>query len=109
MGELLVFADDIEEMGRAFGDAAVGVGEVLTQLKRVSDHVNHAFHNHPDQAGAAAAPLAQLHGTIEQVEQLASALAVTLVDVARSYNANDGVVAGNWEQSGMERPQSGGA
>lgn len=95
-------------MGRSFGDAAVGVGEALTQLRRVGDHVHHAFHNHPDQASAAVAPLTQLHGTIAQLEQLASALAVTLVDAARSYNANDGVIAGSWEQSGMERPQQGG-
>ena len=108
MGDLIAFSDDIEEMGRAFGNAALDIGEVLTQLQRAGDHVHHAFHNHPDQAGAAVAPLTQLHGTIAQVEQLASALAVTLVDVARSYNTNDGVIAGSWEQSGMERPQRGG-
>ena len=95
-------------MGRAFGHAALDVGEVLTQLRRVGDHVHHAFHNHPNQAGAAVAPLTQLHGTISHLEQLASALPVTLVDVARSYNTNDGVIAGSWEQSGMERAQQGG-
>ena len=108
MGDLVAFSDDIEEMGHAFSDAAVDIGEVLTQLRRVSDHVHHAFHNHPDQAGSADASLAQLHGTIAQVEELASALAVTLVDVARSYNANDGAIAGSWEESGMERPKQGG-
>ena len=108
MGDLIAFSEDIEDIGRAFGDAAGDIGEVLTQLRRVSDHVHHAFHNHPDQAGSADASLAQLHGTIAQVEQLASALAVTLVDVGRSYHANDGAIAGSWEQSGMERPQQGG-
>lgn len=109
MGELVASADDIEAMGRAFGDAGVGVGEVLTQLQRVHDYVYHAFHNHPDQAAAAVAPLAQLHSTIARVEQLASALAVTLVDVARSYDKNDGAIAGSWDQSGMERPRRAGS
>ena len=62
--------------------------------------MRHAFHNHPDQAGAAVVPFAQLHGTIEQVEQLASALAVTLIDVGRSYRTNDGTVASSWQQGG---------
>ena len=108
MGELVAFSDDIEQMGRAFGNAALDIGEVLTQLQRVSDHVHRAFHNHPDHAGAAVAPLMQLHGTIAQLEELASALAVTLVDVARAYDANDATVASTWEQSGMERSQPGG-
>lgn len=109
MGELVASPDDIEQMGRAFGDAAVDIGETLMQLRRVTDHVHHAFHNHPDQSGAAVAPLSKLQGTIGQLEELASALAVTLVDVGRSYNANDGVIAGSWEQSGMERPQQRGS
>ena len=108
MGDLIAFSDDIEEMGRAFGNAALDIGEVLTQLQRAGDHVQHALHNHPDQAGAAVVPLKQLHGTIAQVEQLASALAVTLLDVARSYNTNDCTIAGSWEQSGLERPQRAG-
>ena len=109
MGELVAFAADIEEMGQAFGTAALDVGEVLTSLQQVSAHVRHAFHNHPDQAGNAAAPLTQLHGTVEQVQELASALAVTLVDVARSYQANDTTIARGWERSaagGVARPAS---
>ena len=108
IGDLIAFSDDIEEMARAFGNGALDIGEVLTQLRRVSDHVHHAFHYHPDQAGPAVAPLTQLHDTIAQIEQLASAFAVTLVDVTRSYNTNDGAIAGSWKQSGMERRQQGG-
>ena len=85
MGEIVAFSDDIEQMGRDFGTAAGGLYDVVTQLKQATEHVRHAFHNHPDQAGVAVAPFAQLHGTIEQLEQVASALAVTLIDVGRSY------------------------
>ena len=93
MGEIVAFAADIEQMGRDFDNAASGVYDMLTQLQQATDHVRHAFHNHPDQVGAALAPFGQLHGTIEQVEQLASALAVTLIDVGRSYRTNDGTIA----------------
>ena len=109
MGQIIAFSDDIEQMGRDFGTASKCVYDLLTQLQRASDNVRHAFHNQPDQADAAVAPFEQLHNTIEQIEQLAGVLAVTLIDVARSYNMNDGAIAGSWEQSGMVRPQSGGS
>ena len=105
MGEIVAFSDDIEQMGRDFGTAASGLYDVLTQLQRATEHVRHAFHNHPDEAGAAVAPFAQLHGTIGQVEQLASALAVTLIDVARSYRTNDGAIASGWEQTSVSATQ----
>lgn len=107
MGELVAFSDDIEQMGRDFGTAAIGLYGVLTQLQQATDHVRHAFHNHPDQAGAAAAPFAQLHDTIEQVEQLASALAVTLVDVGRSYRTNDSTIASGWQEPSVSMAQPG--
>ena len=108
MGDIVAFSDDIEQMGRDFGNAASGLYDVLTQLQQATDHVRHAFHNHPDQAGAAVAPFSQLHGTIEQVEQLASALAVTLIDVGRSYATNDGTIANGWQQTGLTSTQPGG-
>ena len=108
MGEIVAFSDDIEQMGRDFGTAASGVYDVLTQLQEATNHVRHAFHNHPDLGGAAVAPFAQLHGTIEQVEQLASALAVTLIDVGRSYLTNDGTIASGWEQTAASTTQPGG-
>lgn len=108
MGDIVAFSDDIEQMGRDFGHAASGLYDVLTQLKQATEHVRHAFHNHPDQSGGAVAPFSQLQGTIEQVEQLASALAVTLIDVARSYDANDGAVAKGWEQTATSATQPGG-
>ena len=99
MGKIVAVSDDIEQMGRDFGNAASGLYNVLTQLKQATEQLRQAFHNHPDQAGAALAPFSQLHGTIEQVEHVASALAVTLIDVARSYDANDGAIANGWEQT----------
>lgn len=108
MGKIVAFSDDIEQMGRDFGNAASGLYDVLTQLKQATDHVRHAFHNHPDQAGPAVAPFAQLHGTIEQVEQLASALAVTLIDVGRSYDTNDDTVANGWQHEGASAIQANG-
>ena len=99
MGDIVAFSDDIEQMGREIGNAASGLYDVLTQLEQATEHVRHSFHNHPDKAGAAVAPFSQLHGTIEQVEHLASALAVTLIDVARSYHTNDGAIANGWEQT----------
>ena len=108
MGEIVAFSDDIDQMGRDFGNAASGLYDVLAELKQATEHVRHAFHNHPDQAGAAVEPFSQLQGTIEQVEQLASALAVTLIDVARSYDANDGAVANGWEQTAASATQPGG-
>ena len=106
MGDIVAFSDDIEQMGRDFGNAATGLYDVLTQLKDATDHVRHAFHNHPDQAGAAVAPFSQLHATIEQVEELASALSVTLIDVGRSYAANDGTIANGWQQASATLPGS---
>lgn len=108
MGDIVAFSDDIEQMGRDFGNAASGIYDVLTHLQQATEHVRHAFHNHPDQAGAAVAPFTQLHHTIEQVEQLASALGVTLIDVGRSYRTNDGAIASGWEQTGTSATQSGG-
>lgn len=87
MGDIVAFSDDIEQMGRDFGTAASGVHEVLTQLQQATGHVRHAFHNHQDEAGPAVAPFTQLHATIEQVEEFASALALTLIDVGRSWYA----------------------
>ena len=100
MGEIVAFSDDIEQMGRDFGTAASGLYDVLTQLEQATEHVRHAFHNDPDQAGVALAPFAQLHGTIGQLEQVASALAVTLIDVGRSYDTNDSSIASGWQQVG---------
>lgn len=97
MGDIVAFSEDIEHVGRDCGDAASGMYEVLTQLQQATDHVRHAFHNHPDEAGAAVAPFTKLHSTMEQVQQLASALAVTLIDVGRSYQANDGRIASGWQ------------
>ena len=107
MGEIVAFADDIEQMGRDFATAASGVYDVLTPLQQATDHVRHAFHNHPDQAGSALAPFTQLHDTIEQVEQLASTLAVTLIDVGGSYRTNDGIIASGWQQAGVRATQPG--
>lgn len=107
MGEIVAFSDDIEQMGRDFGAAASGLYDVLTQLQKATEYVRHAFHNHPDKAGAAVAPFTQLHGTIEQVEQLASALAVTLIDVGRSYRTSDGAIARGWEQTAASATQPG--
>ena len=104
---MVAFSEDIEQMGRDFGNAASGLYDVLTQLNQATNHVRHAFHNHPDQAGAAVAPFSQLHGTIEQVEQLASALAVTLIDVGRSYATNDGTIANGWQPEGAIATQPG--
>lgn len=97
MGDLVAFSEDIEQTGRDFGDAASGVYDVCMQLQQATDHVRHAFHNHADEAGAAVAPFTKLHSTIEQVQQLASALAVTLIDVGRSYRANDASIASGWQ------------
>ena len=108
MGEIVAFSDDIEQMGRDFGTAASGLYDVLTQLQKATEYVRHAFHNHPDKAGAAVAPFTQLHGTIEQVEQLASALAVTLIDVGRSYDTNDGTVGNGWQHEGASAIQANG-
>ena len=108
MGEIVAFSDDIEQMGRDFGNAASGLYDVLTQLKQATEHVRHAVHNHPDQAAAAVAPFTQLHGTIEQVEHLASAVGVTLIDVGRSYGTNDGSIASGWQQTGSSSTQPGG-
>lgn len=99
MGDLVAFAADIEQMGRAFGFAAADLDEVLRQLQRVTDHVRQAFHNHPDQAGAAIEPLTDMRRPIQQVEQLANALEVTLIDVARGYHTKDAVVASGWAQA----------
>ena len=107
MGEIVAFSDDIEQMGRDFGNAASGLYDVLSQLKQATEHVRHAFHNHPDQAGSAVSPFSQLHGTIEQVEQLASALAVTLIDVGRSYATNDGTIASGWQHDSASATQPG--
>lgn len=107
MGDLVAFSDDIEQMGKDFGTASNGVYEVLTHLQQATDHVRHAFHNHPDRAEGALAPFRELHATIEQVEQLAGALAVTLIDVARSYRANDDGVAAGWGHAGGVAPPTG--
>ena len=107
MGEIIAFSDEIEQMGRDFGTASNGVYDVLTQLQRASDEVRRAFRNHPDKADAALAPFNELHDTIEQVEQLAGVLAVTLIDVARGYSANDGSVAISWNQAGRGAPPTG--
>ena len=104
---MVAFSDDIEQMRRDFGAAASGVYEVLAQLDQASNHVRDAFHNHPEQAGGALAPFRELHGTIAQVEQLASVLAVALIDVARSYRANDATVATVWDHGGGGTPPTG--
>ena len=107
MGDIVALSDDIEQVGRDFGAAASGIYEVLTLLGHASNHVRDAFHNHPEQAHGALAPFRELHGTIAQVEQLASVVAVTLIDVARSYRANDAAVATGWDQAAGANPPSG--
>ena len=100
MGDIVAFSTDIEQMGVDFGNAASGIYEVLAKLDQATEHVRHAFQNHPDEAGPALAPFTQLHTTIEQVEQLASALGVTLIDVGHSYRSSDAGVASGWKLSG---------
>ena len=107
MGDIIAFSDDIEQMGRDFGTASNGVYEVLTELRQASDHVRRAFHNHPDKTDAAVAPFKQLHDIVEQVEQLAGVLAVTLIDVAHSYRTSDATVANTWDQAGNGAPPTG--
>ena len=107
MGDIVAFSDDIEQMGVGFGSAASGIADVLAQLEQATGHVRQAFHNHPDDAGPALAPFTQLHDTIEQLEQLASALGVTLIDVGHSYRSNDAGVASGWQLTGAATTRPG--
>lgn len=98
MGELVSFAEDIDHVGEAFTRAARDLGDALTQLQRASAHVRHAFHNHPDHADAAVAPFKQLHGPVDQIQQLVEALGGSLRDVADSYRNNDSYLAKGWKR-----------
>lgn len=107
MGDLVSVSADIETVGNDFSRCAGRLDDALTKVRQASDHVRRAFHNHPEREDAAVAPFMELHGSVAQVQELVSALAASLNDVATSYRNNDNTVAKGWERATRTGPRHG--
>lgn len=99
MGDLVSFHDDIDNLGREFTRGARQLNDALARVQQASDHVRHAFHNHPERADAAVAPFAKLREPVARVQELVNGVGRQLLDVAAGYRDNDTVVAKGWERS----------